>query len=921
MTALDTIKQAVFGVPFDPGKQPSRQGVVKAFSEMQTQLEAAQAGAFVRSTRTTLNAFTAAPASAMAWVVNDPTQANNGIYENTGATNAAVWTRRADIPQFVVTALNTGEGTGNAIEASTDRPIPVQDGRCLILVSIAEANTGQVRISFNGGSYKNLISSDGSEIRPASLQPGMIVAGYITGSDSRFQLISQLMSEAILDAISEAEGWATTAENFANLASTYLLQVQQQVNNVTPDVIRFSGNGSNVEFNLGTGPINENLTNVYVGGVYQQKNTYSIDGSGKLIFSVAPASGTNNIEVVISGSTAMFVVANFADQPTAEAGTDVIMSMNSLRVKQSIVSHSKRYNVGRSPELFGGTSVASIMAALASGGPVDLFPTTYVTTTLDNLDIDKIGIVPAGTVFQSVMSGDSLTRDRNGNLIGYSMNHRQELMWTGSYPRNVPGTQITTGNAKTSHKKAITSASHPVDIAAHWYLYWGTDWFRQAIGIASETFDQWYDWHWNWTSNPDYDPARHPIQGWYRGDDPNILDQQCCWLIEAGVKVVIPVAFDLNISTWHLSTDMHYPMYQLFNNSPNFRQLSYIPWVQSSAWANQPSSPTPTEIATQWDQILFGLSYVYENNYVMNFRGKRWFTVYCWDSEFLRSQVFDTGGGSINYAAFLKTRADAAIAAGYDGIAVLFHNPTENWIMNRDALFDNNVLYLYAPYGGPWASDPASADFEEVVNTFNPPSTGVVVNVSTSLKSKGAITEFDFDGSTPSLARNYVARALRHVVNHKQDLPQLVTIYNVSEWAEGGPGLIPNKQWGFAYLDIINEAMCSISGQTLDRSDLIPLTLANSWVNYGANEEPARCYKDATGTVFVSGLIKDGTTTGGTLITTLPVGYRPAKTQGFSVGLSGSSGSVLISPNGQITADSAMNASRTSLSGICFKAA
>lgn len=35
------------------------------------------------------------------------------------------------------------------------------------------------------------------------------------------------------------------------------------------------------------------------------------------------------------------------------------------------------------------------------------------------------------------------------------------------------------------------------------------------------------------------------------------------------------------------------------------------------------------------------------------------------------------------------------------------------------------------------------------------------------------------------------------------DAPKLVTAYNVSEWSEGGPGLQPNVQDGFAYLDAV----------------------------------------------------------------------------------------------------------------------
>lgn len=68
--------------------------------------------------------------------------------------------------------------------------------------------------------------------------------------------------------------------------------------NITID--RFSGNGSQVDFTLSTSPGTENNTSVYISGVYQQKNVYSVSGT-TLTFSVAPPSGTNNIEVSIGG--------------------------------------------------------------------------------------------------------------------------------------------------------------------------------------------------------------------------------------------------------------------------------------------------------------------------------------------------------------------------------------------------------------------------------------------------------------------------------------------------------------------------------------------------------------------------------------------------------------------------------------------
>ena len=60
------------------------------------------------------------------------------------------------------------------------------------------------------------------------------------------------------------------------------------------EIVNFTGNGTTVSFNLGNAT-NENSTNVYINGVYQQKNTYSMSGSS-LVFSAAPPD-TSSIEV------------------------------------------------------------------------------------------------------------------------------------------------------------------------------------------------------------------------------------------------------------------------------------------------------------------------------------------------------------------------------------------------------------------------------------------------------------------------------------------------------------------------------------------------------------------------------------------------------------------------------------------------
>lgn len=65
---------------------------------------------------------------------------------------------------------------------------------------------------------------------------------------------------------------------------------------------RFDGDGATTVFTLTKDPVSRANTQVYINGVYQQKNTYSVSGTS-LTFTSAPPSGTQNIEVNLQEST------------------------------------------------------------------------------------------------------------------------------------------------------------------------------------------------------------------------------------------------------------------------------------------------------------------------------------------------------------------------------------------------------------------------------------------------------------------------------------------------------------------------------------------------------------------------------------------------------------------------------------------
>jgi len=64
---------------------------------------------------------------------------------------------------------------------------------------------------------------------------------------------------------------------------------------ITPIIYNATGNGVQVAFSLVSAPLSENTTNIYINGVYQQKNTYSVAGV-TVTFSEAPPL-TSTVEI------------------------------------------------------------------------------------------------------------------------------------------------------------------------------------------------------------------------------------------------------------------------------------------------------------------------------------------------------------------------------------------------------------------------------------------------------------------------------------------------------------------------------------------------------------------------------------------------------------------------------------------------
>lgn len=93
--------------------------------------------------------------------------------------------------------------------------------------------------------------------------------------------------------VSGGEIWLPAGQNFKFILLTptdIVLGTYDNVGSIAVGsalIANFTGDGLQTSFVMPTAPADENATNVYVNGVYQQKNTYSLSAS-TLIFSEAP---------------------------------------------------------------------------------------------------------------------------------------------------------------------------------------------------------------------------------------------------------------------------------------------------------------------------------------------------------------------------------------------------------------------------------------------------------------------------------------------------------------------------------------------------------------------------------------------------------------------------------------------------------
>jgi hypothetical protein len=99
----------------------------------------------------------------------------------------------------------------------------------------------------------------------------------------------------------------------------------------------FTGDGTTVAFTLSVSVVAEIFTSVYISGVYQEKNAYSISGT-TLTFSVAPPNGAS-IEVITIDNITVEAIVTSVDGQTGAVSTNYdaqVISANTNALKNTV---------------------------------------------------------------------------------------------------------------------------------------------------------------------------------------------------------------------------------------------------------------------------------------------------------------------------------------------------------------------------------------------------------------------------------------------------------------------------------------------------------------------------------------------------------------------------------------------------------
>lgn len=454
----------------------------------------------------------------------------------------------------------------------------------------------------------------------------------------------------------------------------------------------------------------------------------------------------------------------------------------------------------------GATDCTDLLTRLHATGKPVFYPNGIYRFNGPHLDLSGgVSFESADTVVvrNDISAANILQFDDGGHLVGLQHNHLEHDQSDLGGPA-----PIDIGNLV--HPPLSTSEHETrADLLVHWYNDFGLE--HRRANAPDLGWIGWYYWSWNFhdADRDGYDPARHPLLGFYRGDDPAVLDWQCYWLHEYGVRGVILMGPSQSnaLASWQPPDHRNHWIYQLFTHVPNFRKLNYVMTAYTPYAAASDEQRAKVEHA--WESLIDDVYLQHDNFYAIRREGKVFPVLYLHEEAALRG-VFDNYSGGANTAAFYRRIAKLFQQHGYAGVALLARHPISNRMVDFDSLEGDGVLHFVAHY----AVDHSSGDtYAARVDSYDPPvHPKTLLSVCTAKHTHTPHpSKWVCPGHSPALFGEMLRKAVSHIEEH--EMPRMITCYNVAEWAEGGPGLQPNMQDRFGYLEAVRDALVVPSAQ------------------------------------------------------------------------------------------------------------
>ena len=202
------------------------------------------------------------------------------------------------------------------------------------------------------------------------------------------------------------------------------------------NVDNFSGDGSDTTFTLSLDPTHENNTQVYIDGVYQFKNTYSVSGT-TLSFSTAPPNGSA-IEVMTHSQTTVnnaaslnaTAISNLSEVSIASADHVMIFDATDNALKKGLASDLiEQLTTEQVQDVIGGMVTSNTESGITvtyddSDGTLDFTvgtlnqnttgnaataTTAGTVTTAAQPNITSLGTLTTLTVDEMTLNADTIT--------------------------------------------------------------------------------------------------------------------------------------------------------------------------------------------------------------------------------------------------------------------------------------------------------------------------------------------------------------------------------------------------------------------------------------------------------------------------------------------------------------------------------